>query len=950
MRAVEAVLTAFAINVASAVFVAGASRVARESLGEEQERDLKDVFDRASAAMLVGLARGDAGNRALLQRYEEEFKTFFGDRWVAETLVGVALQREAPPLEALRGRFTALGFDPEGLTIGFDRAMAIFVRELLTRLEENASQGGSLGSRVDRADLRAIRDSVEELASGLGDPGRDTDELEQESLARCAERWVTAGLSPAQAWAFAANPTVGAPGPGLREELESRRLAVVAGEFGSGKSLLLDRLLQRAIVHLREELGAPLPVYLEGWEVGGRLRDAVAEKTRSLAGGRGDARTRGAYVLLDGAEEEGRAKAERLVREARILVDSWGPNTTVIVAGRPVPELAEDRERVEMPELTDEESDALIESILGEDRSFDIAYRSPASVREAVRRPLFAVLWASDMRERASHEPRSTGQLLSGLVERALRRPGAVAGVGQLRAFAATYIDNGGAPVPRAEAGTSLEVEGMLATGLISRRGDALAFSLRVIAEWLAVQAIEHDIVDARAIASDLARLERWRYPLAMAVNGFGYERVSPLLRPVAEAAPAFASQVLETGLEDGFVSFQLGREGPPMSPEEFGRRLREAMGSWVRGIGPLAPLIAPVRENGTLSTLGVSGTTDQVFHRSWYRGEVDLGDVVPLHEHAESTVPNWEWPSMRGVGTYPQAAWVWRYALEDLRSELSRDLKEKSLPISGGLLADEAAWDAARELRKRARKRGFMQRDPIPLDDVEGYLDFFGRDADAITFGNRWGRHGPDYDLGYLRGKVQALREAGEAELGPPWPTEDRMPGDPGYVRTGRTTAYLWEWFSSETLLERTRVVMAGALDGYRRLTEEIFPRLAPHMLIAAILPARLCGTLHVRHTPDQPEVRPYVYWYLDPLPYGSQNEVRIEPGEGRPSREDMLAVASRTRAMRPQAAEWISPYSYATDEFYGHTPATELAYEWLRKDLGPISWLQETFGRRSW
>lgn len=477
--------------------------------------------------------------------------------------------------------------------------------------------------------------------------------------------------------------------------------------------------------------GARLPVYLGAWEVGGRLRDAVVEKTRSLAEGRGNATSRGAYVLLDGAEEEGRAKAKRLVKEARILVDTW-PNTTVVVAGRPLPELAEDRERVEMPELTTAESGALIARILGYELSFDIAYRSPASVLESVRRPLFAVLLASDMRERASSEPRSTGQLLLGLVERARRRPGAGTDLNQLRAFAAASIDIGGAPVPWEEAGTREEVEELLASGLISRRGDGVAFSLRILEEWFGVEALEHGVVDAGEIAHDLARLELWRYPLAMAVSSFGYERVSALLRPVVESAPAFGSQILETGLEDGSVSFRLGRDGPTMSPEEFGRRLREAMGSWVRGIGPLAPLVAPVREDGTVNTLGVSGSSERVSLRSWYRGEEDLGDVVPLHEHVERMQPNWEWPNRRGVGTYRQAAWVWRYALEDLRSELSKKLKTKVLPIGGGLLADEAEWDAAREMRKRSRKRDFMVQDPIPLDDVEGYLEFFGRDADG--------------------------------------------------------------------------------------------------------------------------------------------------------------------------------------------------------------------------
>jgi hypothetical protein len=696
MLAVEAALISFAINVASAIFVAGAGRLRHAALGEDQERDLRRAFEKASAAMLGELVRGDAESEGLLGHYEDLFREFFGDAWVADTLLRVALEHEAPPLESLEARFLGMGFDPDTLTMGLDRSMSVFVDELLAQLEDAAAAGGSLAALVNREDLKAIRRSVREIARGLGAPGRDVDELEQESLARCAERWVSAGLSPGQARVLAADPGVGAPGPGLRAELGPRKVAVIAGEVGSGKSLLLDRLLQRAIVRLREESGAPLPVYLEGWEVGCRLRDAVAEKTRSLAEGRGDARTRGAYVLLGGAEEEGPAKAERLVKEARILADTWRPNTTVIVAGRPLPELAEDRECIEMPELSAEESGALMANILGEDSRFDITYGWPASVREAVHRPLFAVLLASDMREHTSYAPRSTGQLLSGLVERALRRPGAVADTGQLRAFAALSIENNGAPVPMAEVGTGSELEGMLASGLISRRGDAVAFSLRLLGEWFAVQAIEHGTVDVRDIASDLARLERWRYPLAMAVSAFGCERVSALLRPVVEAAPAFASQVLETGLESGFVSFRLGREGPPMTPEEFGRRLRETMGSWVRGIGPLAPLIAPVRRDGTLSTLGVEGAGEQVYWSAWYRGEEDLGDVVPLLEHVEATRSTPEWPSMSTVGTYPQAAWVWRHALEDLRTKLSRKLKNKRLPISGGLLADEAAWDAA--------------------------------------------------------------------------------------------------------------------------------------------------------------------------------------------------------------------------------------------------------------
>ena len=726
---------------------------------------------------------------------------------------------------------------------------------------------------------------------------------------------------------------------------------MLSAEVGAGKSLLADRLLQRAVVRLREEPGAPLPAYVEAWEVEGRLRDVVLEKTSSLD----DARVRGAAVFLDGAEEEGPARAGRLIKQARILTGTW-PNTTVVVAGRPLPELTEDRERVEVPELTEEEAYALIGAITGEVPAVAVTHRWPESVKEAIRRPLFAVLVASDMRERGGHNPRSTGAMLTALVERALRRSGSAVDTARLRELAVTVMDRGGTPVPQAEVGTGQSVGEMLGTGLVVRRGNSVAFPLRILAEWFAAEALEHGLVNVQDMASDLARLEGWRYPLAMAVGNFGYARATEVLRPVVEAAPAFASQIVETGIERGYVSFRLGREGPPMTPDEFAQRLREAVSSWVRGIGPLAPLIAPVREDGSLSTLGVSGSAERVSRRSWYRGDDNLGNVVWLPDHNPELLPNREWPNLRGVSTREQAAWTWEYALEDLRSELSKKLKKKRLPISGGLLAEEAAWDAARELRKRFEKKYYWERDPIPLGAIEGYLDLVGWDTEVITFanqrdlGNPWARHGPDYELKYLKDKIGDLQASGRAELKPPWPMQDRMPGDPGYVETGRDSAWVWEWYSDEALLRRARVLLEGAFEGYVRFVEEFFPRLAPHMLIAATLPARLTGTLILTPREGRPDVGPYVSWHLEPLPYGSDNEVQIEFGSQRPGREYMLGVGDRTRSLRPQAAAWISPYDYATEDFYGRIPATEFAYKWLWEDLRRVSWLDDSFNRRSW
>ena len=69
----------------------------------------------------------------------------------------------------------------------------------------------------------------------------------------------------------------------------------------------------------------------------------------------GDARKLGALVFIDGAEESGRAQAARLLTDARILAGTW-PNTSMVIAGRPLPEFAEQDEIVQMPKLSAEET------------------------------------------------------------------------------------------------------------------------------------------------------------------------------------------------------------------------------------------------------------------------------------------------------------------------------------------------------------------------------------------------------------------------------------------------------------------------------------------------------------------------------------------------------------------------------------------------------------------
>ena len=104
-------------------------------------------------------------------------------------------------------------------------------------------------------------------------------------------------------------------------------------------------------------------------------------------------------------------------------------------------------------------------------------------------------------------------------------------------------------------------------------------------------------------------------------------------------------------------------------------------MRAWTEGIGPLAPMIAPV----AVSTSGAHASV------GWYRGANGLEEVKHLTVEARID-PSKRWVKRRVARPGHQSAWAWRWTMEDLLCELSQLLKKRRLPVSGGLLAKESA------------------------------------------------------------------------------------------------------------------------------------------------------------------------------------------------------------------------------------------------------------------
>lgn len=928
-----------ATDLANAAALAAAGRLSEAAFAPAQERKLKELLGESLRVMLERLTRSGelAGDSDYVADLRIRLTNFFSVGEVAEALVAVAVDSEPLPVGRLRVIYEGRGNDANVFPATFEGALNECALHLARRVREEASTEGSpLNNLVEVSKLYGLEGALQEVLRRTASRGATVGELERESWARCKRRWTVLGVPPEDAEALAKNPTVGAPSSEVRQRL-GRPVAVITAVAGSGKSLLLDRLMQRAIVRYRENDGAPLPVFLEATEVQGRLREAIAERTSSL----GRPQEHGVALFLDGLEEAERARARALLDEAHYLPDMW-PNTTVVAAGRPIQELEEESERgetVELPELSEQESEALVRGFAG-DVQGALGYDWPSSLDEAVRRPFFATLVGLDMRDRFGPYPRSVGELLTHLGERAVRRAEGAVDLRQLRDLAVSVTDSATGSIRASEVGTTADLGLLRATGLVQQSGVALRFSLQILAEWFAALALQLGEVDAEELASDFARLERWRYPLVMALANFGHERVTQIFEPIVRAAPAFASQVVDSAFASPRTRIE---DGVYEELEEIAHRFRQTMGAWVEGIGPLAPFFAPVRGDGSLGTLAITGWEGEGNY-CWYSGPEELPEIVPFSRVAHTDLGFGDWRPVwqRAYGIERQAAWAWRYTFKDLRHELEEALSRRKLPALTPMLAEEAAWRTAKDLLFRVRNRVRSERG-VALDEIESCLDAVGAwEGDWISMpppgsGGSGERY---YEVHHLVEEVRRLRVAGKTEMISPVPTWD-LTREEVRARTGDSRNYIWFLYSPERLFERACVVIEEALRGYGQVVETMFAKLAPHMPLAAMLPCRLLAYFE----PERGSRRaPSASCYFEPFVAGGENTAEIRLGEGPSWEECGPYLASRIAALRPEAMGWLLPIRLRVDEslLLDLTPVTRTLYHWLWDDLRYAGWVR--------
>ncbi|PZO44209.1 MAG: hypothetical protein DCF19_03140 [Pseudanabaena frigida] len=718
----------------------------------------------------------------------------------------------------------------------------------------------------------------------------------------------------------------------------------LVGDIGIGKTAIALRIYQEALEKFEIDKDAPIPVFLES---GAWCQDKyIKTSIENAIYGWGNPEERGVIAILDGFDQVGVEITSDIPRQANLLVVDWD-KTTIIITSRSIRLLDNIENKIHIPQLSEKQSYELIAKASGLAMTAMICSGWTLAIQEAIRYPLFALIMASYLKQDLVNSPQSTGELLSWLVDDALRRSKVeyVNYESLLQQLALQSIENGGQGIRATDIAKSNQIKLLLDSGLVvARSRDVISFPLQILDEWFAAKSLEDNPEKVREFANNPQQLEKWRFSLTIAVATFRFDIVSKMLQPIVEIFPAFVVELVIR------ASTRWGRKERQLPTfYKCGQQIQTAMQLWAKGLMHLAEIAIPIQNDGKVCPIGVK--TDGIrLETAWYVGTDLLDeDVVELPEEWDddfySKRLNWR----NGTSSDPsdESAWAWRWTINVIFRNLSDRLKYPILPVDSQPLIKEAAWRCALaiiEYRRRKRitkiklnwwgiehfsieeiietvfeiEQAALQNIDITLSDISDLVDI---NVQA-------------YFLKQLKIEIYYLLEKNETIMHSMYPVPD--------IDGGKR---LWQLYSNAQLSLRVKMVYKNALDAYQEITHTWFNQLIPNMQVSAMLPARLVGII-IMPLPDRSLLdMPYLDWFLEPLSKNSENEVEItfiERGADRTNYDNRRELASnKIKLLRSKYAVWISNYWHKDaldDDFFLHSPATKLAYSWLQKDLVKI------------
>ncbi|MEU3185160.1 hypothetical protein ABZ707_13300 [Streptomyces sp. NPDC006923] len=751
------------------------------------------------------------------------------------------------------------------------------------------------------------------------------------SRGRLVSRWIAVGLDPEQAEELADDSTVGLF-PEFEQFHAGRRFAVLTGDFGSGKTVALEREYQASALRAIDNADEPLPVHLSAKRTGPDFLRALNEQITRFPGAHSEV-----TIFLDGLDEFGAGRSAEIVDDLQTWLYS-APGRKVLASSRPDNNLRA-HDCLSLPALSGTELGDLLERV-GAPR--DLAWHPNPEIRDALHRPLFALI-AADCRKAGSQVPNSRGSFLAALVERALNRTSGLGSDTQalLARLGRLTLDVGGG-VPAGEVGTSEEQARLVQTRLVVHRNRMFTFALPVLGQYFGGQYVLDNGLP-ELVQFSPQRRDRWRDALTLVVSSGSWERVTALLCDLTTVDPGLAAWIIDKAVP----SYE--REPVATLPEalECARRLSVTLDAWLAGIGRAGTLLSCSDGTGRGVPIGVGSDAghstglhvvfadpacydrNERFFEVVGPSDLERGEVNGVR------ITSFYWANMLS----DMLAWPWRLTLSWVKKSMKVLLESRAFLLPGNLAAcQERAWSLSRLLTGQSGRLGHL---PIPLVDVISSIDEILRlapNADQVQFQRN--TVALRTELVELRDQCaeQCLPTMRDEKIYRPYPVPDRPPH-----AASRSISGL---YSREVLTDLVRHVYSDALSIYEDIVTEYLSPVQRTLRLGGALPVRFACKISWPPVGDSRrlDIGPMFSRIVLPLPSGSASQVDVTQVDDVSAESDYWPEWIDSdevdfRRLRPKSAAWSGrSVAHETLWVFKDTPATALAYNWLSRDISAV------------
>lgn len=736
----------------------------------------------------------------------------------------------------------------------------------------------------------------------------------EESIHRCRQSWTTLGVPHEIAEKLSRDQSIGD-----QLALPTQGIQTIIGDQGVGKTLAAHRLFQKAVSIALDDSSKPFPVFVRARDLTCPLKEHVESVTQGFA----FPAIQGALVIVDGLDEVGKDAANRLRYDINPYV-SANQGVSIIITSRTLPGLRIDAQRVCFQNLGQERVLDLLSTIAGRTVESRELHSWPPSIQDAVRRPLFAVMIGCELRMHDFLEWANPAQVIERVAGRALSEAGTRQNEAEklLQRLAVEAIGSGD-PVYAWRVDRTLAAQHLLMDSrLVSEDAGKLDFTLPIFREWFAARAL----VEGAIRLDDIQPISvQWAIPIAIAIYSENEPLARSIMTDLAGSDPGIASLVLEEA-ERSAPAFMGNEQLPPGAALDLGNEIHQSMEDWGRGLGPLKPIICPVKGDGSISTLGVR-VGPSMIKTSWYRGTGRMAPVVDIPTHFNRFEYNPDWSGTRYTTVRSTRTWPWLLTKEMLVESLSDKLKSRRFALQ----SSDAVREFAHEFASEVVQRRITTRSRVNIGDVIRYIDERTTTIASVGIGDLVFR--PE-DIRLIRRHLVQLSSDGEEFISDPWPGLD-VTGP----RIGGHRAW-HDGFTQQQLLARTKAVYAAALRIYKHIVDSWFGAFAKSLRLNRLLPVRLEGRLIVPGPSDQRNDRPFINWWPRPVSEGETSQVAFELAS--PDYVHQHATRLMIETAEQESFKRGDVFWSQTTALHLHhpRPATELAHEWLIEELQELNW----------